>query len=93
MAKCPFFNPARLFSFRDAEKKTNDNKDKQRIGEKNNGKELAQHLPEELGDYSSFFLPSRLPSVVSKTSMSSSTTPVEQGTQYVDIISVIFSSV
>ena len=48
VAKCPFFNPARLFSFRDAEKKTNDNKDKQRIGEKNNGKELAEHLPEEL---------------------------------------------
>ena len=37
VARCPFLNPARLFSFRDAvdEKKNNDNKDKQRIGEKN----------------------------------------------------------
>ena len=32
LAKCPFFNPDHLFSFRDAvDKKNNDNKNKQRI--------------------------------------------------------------
>ena len=47
VAQCPFLNPAHLFSFRDAVDKKN-NCIKQRIIKKNNGKELAEHLSEEL---------------------------------------------
>ena len=56
VAKSPFFHPALLFSFRDAlDKKDNKNdKNKQRIDEKQAMRELEEHLPEEFlrTDYS-----------------------------------------